>query len=236
MHWCLSNPSIQFNPLPFAILCSLSMNWSDLETMNEGSSCWVIEALNGTLLTLLTTMATPMLLLQSLSLLWQRQSVSSQALWARAELLPYVALVSTACFPTVGQTLGLMLFLLKQNAGVTGLCEFWHSGCLSGSVPLCFWVCVDERADLVMFPVGSQWFFFLFYVSSVQFPHKTHVFEFWEDESHGEQGLETLGSTVALWLIGLMSTWYDSAALKPDSCFVIGLLYFLSSFTIIDWQ
>lgn len=65
---------------------------------------------------------------------------------------------NAACVPTQGQTLGLMLFLLKQKAAVTALCDFWHWCCLSGSLPPCFCVCIDARADLLMFPVGSQWF------------------------------------------------------------------------------
>lgn len=85
--------------------------------------------------TLLRTMATPLLLHQLLFPTWQSQSVSSQALWAATEPLPYVALVSTAGFSTVGQTLLLMLFRPKRSASGAGLWEFWLSGCLSGCVP-----------------------------------------------------------------------------------------------------
>lgn len=34
-----------------------------------------------------------------------------------------------------------------------------------------------------------------------------------------------LGSGVALWLIELVFVWYDSAALKPESCFVTCLVF-----------
>lgn len=50
---------------------------------------------------------------------------------------------------------------------------------------------------------------------------------------HGQaHGLETLESGVALQLIGSVSIWYDSAALKPESCFNICLLCFLTSFPV----
>lgn len=64
------------------------------------------------------------------------------ALGAAALLLPYVARVFAGpASPQRANRWGLMLVLLKENAGVMALCEFWHPGCLPGSVPLCFWVC-----------------------------------------------------------------------------------------------
>lgn len=103
----------------------------------------------------------------------QRQSVPSLALWARAGLLPYVAVVSTVCFPTVGQTLGFNALSAKGECNTTGLCEFWHSGCLPGSVPLCFWVCSRRPSG---FGDVSCWFsVILCHVISVKFPHKADV-------------------------------------------------------------
>lgn len=67
----------------------------------------------------------------------------------------------------------LMLFLLKENAGATGLCEFWQSDRLPGNVPRCFWVCCRRPSG---FGDVSCWFsVILSHVFSVQFPHKADV-------------------------------------------------------------
>lgn len=121
--------------------------------------------------TLLTTVATPVCLQQPL-FSHDKDSLSPpRPSWL--ELLPYVAFVSTHCIPTVGQTLRLMPFLLKESAATTGLCEFWHSGCLPGNVPSRFCVCCSG-------PIGfadvSCWFsVILSHVIAVQFLHKAGV-------------------------------------------------------------
>lgn len=167
---------------------------------------WITSALK--------TMSTPPLLQWPLSL-HDKDSLSvclsvcsSLPLWAGAWLLPYVALVSTACLLTAAKHWVLMLFLLKENAGATGLCEFWHRGvvCLevfhsvSGSV-------ADAQADLMMSPVDSQRFLW-------------HVFFFFCSVMYGQiRGDKACGSHSCLvellhlglgWLIGLASIWHDS--------------------------
>lgn len=66
-----------------------------------------------------------------------------------------------------------MLFLLDGNTSATGLCEFWHSGCLPGRDPLHFWVRSKRPSG---FGVFYCWFSAnLSRVISVHFPHKADV-------------------------------------------------------------
>lgn len=68
----------------------------------------------------------------------------------------------------------IMLFLLKENTSTTGLCEFWHTGCLPGNVPLHFWVCSKRPSG---FGDVSCWFsVILSHVISVRFPREADLF------------------------------------------------------------
>lgn len=128
-----------------------------------------------------------------------------------------------------------MRFLLEENTSATALCEFWHSRRLPGSVPLHFWVCSKRPSG---FGVVSCWFSVnLSHVISVHFPHKADVLSNLKRVILSWAWLGSWVSNIgvwggALWQIGLVSIWYDSAALKPESCC---LFCFLSSFNIIYW-
>lgn len=173
-------------------------------------------------------MATPLLLCFPLFSSWQRRSVPSLALGVYSCYLMWLELAQPAS-PQWANTGFLKLFLLKESAGAAGFCEFWHSGCLPGSVPLRFWVCCRRSNGFsdVSCLVPNDFFFscLVLFEPLIKLMFYQWIWEIWENEycdEHGRLvGLERFGSGVALSLIGLVSIWYDCAALEPYSCFAI---------------
>lgn len=132
----LSGPSIYLNPLPFHIswLSREFIRFLNVEPVMKTRllSADSLHSINNNGHSSSSLLSVVLLMTKTVCPLPGPRVYSCYLMWLE---------LAQPASPQWANTGFLKLFLLKESAGAAGFCEFWHSGCLPGSLPLRYWVC-----------------------------------------------------------------------------------------------